>query len=99
MTSFGSMLAATKGIVKLIKVTDKDRYLSYLPVAHGMERWLGEVSIIAESALHVNAMVHCIFFPFSFPRSLPYTPGTISFSQNLSLPLLPISTVADPLFS
>eukprot|EP00980_Cylindrotheca_fusiformis_P010629 scaffold2366_cov115-Cylindrotheca_fusiformis.AAC.3 len=23
-------------------VTEKDRYLSYLPVSHGMERWLGE---------------------------------------------------------
>jgi hypothetical protein len=43
MTSFGAMLDATKGIVDLIKITDKDRYLSYLPVAHGMERWLGEV--------------------------------------------------------
>lgn len=43
MTSFGGMLDATKGIVNLIKITDKDRYLSYLPVAHGMERWLGEV--------------------------------------------------------
>jgi long-chain acyl-CoA synthetase len=43
MTSFGGMLAPTKGIVNAIHITDKDRYLSYLPVAHGMERWLGEV--------------------------------------------------------
>lgn len=42
MTGFGAMTDATKGITKAIKVTDKDRYLSYLPVAHGMERWLGE---------------------------------------------------------
>jgi len=42
MTSFGSMLAATKGMAETLKVTDKDRYLSYLPVAHGMERWTGE---------------------------------------------------------
>jgi long-chain acyl-CoA synthetase len=43
MTSFKAMLDATKGIVKMHKINDKDRYLSYLPVAHGMERWLGEV--------------------------------------------------------
>jgi long-subunit acyl-CoA synthetase (AMP-forming) len=43
MTSFGAMTDATKGITKSVKVTHKDRYLSYLPVAHGMERWLGEV--------------------------------------------------------
>jgi long-chain acyl-CoA synthetase len=42
MTSFGAMCDTTQGIVKLIKINDKDRYLSYLPVSHGMERWLGE---------------------------------------------------------
>jgi len=45
MTSFGAMVDATRGIVKLIKVTNNDRYLSYLPCAQGMERWLGVVSI------------------------------------------------------
>jgi long-chain acyl-CoA synthetase len=44
MTSFKAMLKTTQGIVKLLKATDKDRYLSYLPMAHGMERWTGEVS-------------------------------------------------------
>ena len=43
MTSFGAMSNCAKGIVDMLKVTEKDRYLSYLPVAHGMERWLGEV--------------------------------------------------------
>mmetsp|Transcript_27033 Transcript_27033/g.45029 ORF Transcript_27033/g.45029 Transcript_27033/m.45029 type:complete len:562 (+) Transcript_27033:77-1762(+) len=42
MTSFKAMLAATIGITKTLHVTDKDRYMSYLPIAHGMERWLGE---------------------------------------------------------
>jgi long-chain acyl-CoA synthetase len=42
MTSFKAMLAATLGIIKTLSVSPKDRYLSYLPVAHGMERWLGE---------------------------------------------------------
>jgi len=42
MTSFGAMCDTTKGMVQLIKITSNDRYLSYLPVAHGMERWLGE---------------------------------------------------------
>lgn len=44
MTSFEAMLAATAGMCEELKVTVKDRYLSYLPVAHGMERWVGEVS-------------------------------------------------------
>ncbi|CAJ1957130.1 unnamed protein product [Cylindrotheca closterium] len=42
MTSFRAMTISTIGMCKLLKVTDKDRYLSYLPVSHGMERWIGE---------------------------------------------------------
>jgi long-chain acyl-CoA synthetase len=42
MTSFKAMLIPTQGIAKLLRCTAEDRYLSYLPVAHGMERWLGE---------------------------------------------------------
>jgi long-chain acyl-CoA synthetase len=42
MTSFKAMTLTTKGICKKLNVTSKDRYLSYLPVAHGMERWVGE---------------------------------------------------------
>ncbi|VEU40001.1 unnamed protein product [Pseudo-nitzschia multistriata] len=41
MTSFGAMTDTTKGICKELSVTSDDRYLSYLPIAHGMERWLG----------------------------------------------------------
>lgn len=42
MTSFAAMLSATLGIIKTLNAGPNDRYLSYLPVAHGMERWLGE---------------------------------------------------------
>ena len=42
MTSFKAMTLTTKGICKTLKITSKDRYMSYLPVAHGMERWVGE---------------------------------------------------------
>jgi long-chain acyl-CoA synthetase len=42
MTSFRAMTETTKGISKVLKITPNDRYLSYLPIAHGMERWLGE---------------------------------------------------------
>ncbi|GAX26640.1 hypothetical protein FisN_2Hh426 [Fistulifera solaris] len=42
MTSFKAMRDTTEGLVKVLKVTSNDRYLSYLPVAHGMERWIGE---------------------------------------------------------
>ena len=42
MHDFETMFVTTVGITKQLKVTQKDRYLSYLPLAHGMERWLGE---------------------------------------------------------
>ena len=42
MHDFETMYVTTVGICKLLEATDKDRYLSYLPLAHGMERWLGE---------------------------------------------------------
>mmetsp|Transcript_56831 Transcript_56831/g.138339 ORF Transcript_56831/g.138339 Transcript_56831/m.138339 type:complete len:564 (-) Transcript_56831:216-1907(-) len=42
MTSFAAMIDTTKGIVKVLNATSNDRYLSYLPIAHGMERWVGE---------------------------------------------------------
>ena len=41
MTGFKAMTITTKGIIKALKITPKDRYMSYLPVAHGMERWIG----------------------------------------------------------
>lgn len=42
MTSFRAITLSSIGMTALLKVTEKDRYLSYLPVSHGMERWLGE---------------------------------------------------------
>ena len=36
------MTQTTKGICKALELTDQDRYMSYLPISHGMERWLGE---------------------------------------------------------
>ena len=42
MHNFETMYVTTVGICKVLGATDKDRYLSYLPLAHGMERWLGE---------------------------------------------------------
>jgi len=41
MTSYRAMTDTSKGISKVLSITSKDRYLSYLPIAHGMERWLG----------------------------------------------------------
>jgi long-chain acyl-CoA synthetase len=43
MTSFRAMTDTTIGICKVLHANPSDRYLSYLPIAHGMERWLGEV--------------------------------------------------------
>lgn len=41
MTSYKAMTITTKGLTKVCKITSDDRYVSYLPLAHGMERWLG----------------------------------------------------------
>lgn len=46
MHDFKTCYAATSGLCKQIKVTPKDRYLSYLPLAHGMERWLGQFAMM-----------------------------------------------------
>ena len=42
MLSFHNLTISTFGLNQILGITKKDRYLSYLPVSHGMERWLGE---------------------------------------------------------
>ena len=51
MTSFRAMTKASISICKILHGSTNDRYLSYLPVAHGMERWLGEVCIVYQRVL------------------------------------------------
>lgn len=41
MHDFETMFVTTKGFSESINATSKDRYMSYLPLAHGMERWAG----------------------------------------------------------
>jgi len=41
MTSYKALTDTCKGMKELLNVTQEDRWISYLPVAHGMERWLG----------------------------------------------------------
>lgn len=52
MTSFSAMTQTSIGITKVLNLTEEERYLSYLPVSHGMERWLGEV-VPLTNGLHV----------------------------------------------
>ena len=40
MLSFGAMAAASEGLVKMLGLNATDRMLSYLPLAHTMERWI-----------------------------------------------------------
>lgn len=40
--TFETMSIPTHGLIALLDVRATDRYLSYLPLAHVMERWLGE---------------------------------------------------------
>ena len=42
MLDFKSLTNTIFGLNELIQMTEKDRYLSYFPISHGMERWLGE---------------------------------------------------------
>jgi long-chain acyl-CoA synthetase len=42
LVQFKAMLGPSVGIQKILNTTPEDRYLSYLPIAHSMERWLGE---------------------------------------------------------
>src|SRR5690606_18785640 len=43
MHSFGAISTAAHGIINAIELTADERMLSYLPLAHAMERWLGEI--------------------------------------------------------
>jgi len=45
MLSFDNMTTPTIGLIETTKATAKDRYLSYLPISHGMERWVGECAV------------------------------------------------------
>ena len=47
------MLAATEGLARAIEHRTGGRYLSYLPTAHGMERWLGECRSLHAGTMHM----------------------------------------------
>ena len=53
MHDFKTMLAATQGLARAIEHRPGDRYLSYLPTAHGMERWLGECRSLHAGTMHM----------------------------------------------
>lgn len=42
MLSYKNMTDPTFGLIATTHCTSSDRYLSYLPISHGMERWVGE---------------------------------------------------------
>jgi len=42
MLSFNALTTTSFGLVNASEITCEDRYISYLPVSHGMERWVGE---------------------------------------------------------
>ena len=50
--SFRTISAPTENLVKLLDVTKNDRMLSYLPLAHAMDRWLSEC-VSMWTGLHV----------------------------------------------
>ena len=42
MIDFDSMTSTIFHMNSIFRMTEEDRYLSYLPLSHGMERWLCE---------------------------------------------------------
>ena len=62
MLSFDNLTAPTFGLIEQIHVNVSDRYLSYLPVSHGMERWVGEcVPFVTGSEFICNSVIIVIF--------------------------------------
>ena len=57
--SFRTISVPTVGLVEALNVTTADRGLSYLPLAHGMDRWLSEcLSLYAGSQLFFAESLH-----------------------------------------
>ena len=50
--SFRTISVTTKGLTKVLSANKDDRMLSYLPLAHGMDRWLSECSSLY-NGIHV----------------------------------------------
>ncbi len=46
MHSFGRMAIAIEGVSKRVGINPDERMLSYLPLAHGFERWLAETGVL-----------------------------------------------------
>jgi long-chain acyl-CoA synthetase len=53
--TFDSISAPTLGAVRTLGINHEDRYLSFLPLAHAMERWAGEcTSLVAGHHLYFS---------------------------------------------
>ena len=50
--TFESLTAPSKGIINLHNITNEDRYLSYLPIAHVMDRFIAECVSMC-SGMHI----------------------------------------------
>ncbi|KAL7531594.1 hypothetical protein ACHAXR_004125 [Thalassiosira sp. AJA248-18] len=66
--SFEAMTKPTFELMRLLKITEIDRYLSYLPITQGVERWVGEcvpfvtgcqVFFAESSSTHPQDIVRC----------------------------------------
>jgi hypothetical protein len=53
--SFGAMAAATAGIRQLIELGPADRLLSYLPLAHTLERWIAGCASTQASSIRASS--------------------------------------------
>jgi long-chain acyl-CoA synthetase len=76
MLTFGAIMAATVGCAEVVKTRATDRMLSYLPMAHVMERWL-----IASCSIHAGCQVFFAETIDTFPRDLQRAKPTLFVSM------------------
>mmetsp|Transcript_4682 Transcript_4682/g.5216 ORF Transcript_4682/g.5216 Transcript_4682/m.5216 type:complete len:562 (+) Transcript_4682:120-1805(+) len=70
MHSFETMTVPTEGLVKLLNITSSDRYISYLPLAHGMERWSAQC-VVMMTANHIYFADSLATFKDDLTRAQP----------------------------
>lgn len=95
MTSFRAMTECTVGVCKVLAITEKDRYLSYLPVAHGMDRWLGEVrSWTLYFFISTWALQKTGYHSWTFFSTILFRPcGSCSIFKTTGFVVTPVDTV------
>ena len=54
MVTFSKMIVPTHSLIATLKTNSKDNHISYLPVSHGMKRWIDECCVVVIKTLVEN---------------------------------------------